>query len=107
MFVSPGSKAEVTVFLRNKGEKAYKHEVFGDKIIVVRAITSKSASSYKIKSAAGKVISTAKGELDAICDYLDIRVDNPVTILTQGSLLSLQHFTSPSSNQFILIIRGC
>lgn len=78
------SKAEVTVILRNKGEKAYKHEVFGDKIIVVRTITSRGASSYKIKSASGKVISTTKGELDTICDYLDIRVDNPISILTQG-----------------------
>ena len=92
--LSPCSKAEVTVVLRNKGERAYKHEIFGEKITVVRTITSRGASTYKIKTAAGKLVSTAKWELDAICDHMDIRVDNPINILTQGGPLSLQKFAS-------------
>ncbi|KIM39560.1 hypothetical protein M413DRAFT_29277 [Hebeloma cylindrosporum] len=99
------SKAEVAVVLRNKGEKAYKHELFGVKIIVVRTITLKGASSYKIKSAAGKVIYTTKGEVDAICDYMDIRVDNPITILTQEAAKTFLKSSTPES-RYKLFLQG-
>ena len=78
------SAAEVSVTLKNQGEDAYKHDVYGDSIVITRHFTKEGNSSYKIKSKDGKVVSTKREELSAICDHMNIQVDNPMNILTQG-----------------------
>jgi len=80
------SKAEVSVVLKNAGHSAHKPEVFGDRIKVIRTFTRQGASSYKILSQNGDLISTHKADLQRICDQLEIQVDNPLNILTQGTL---------------------
>ncbi|KAJ3517006.1 hypothetical protein NLJ89_g773 [Agrocybe chaxingu] len=79
------SKAEITITLKNGGHRAYKPEVYGNKIIIIRTITQKGVSTYKIKSATGQVISNRKSDLDSICDNLNIQVGNPISILTQDA----------------------
>ena len=74
----------MAIKLKNTGEEAYKHDVYGDSIIVTRRFTKDGSSSYKIKSRDGKVISTKREELSAICDHMNIQVDNPMNVLTQG-----------------------
>ena len=92
---NPPSAAEVSVILKNQGEDAYRHKEYGDSIIVTRRFTKEGSSSYKIKSKDGKVISTKRDELSAICDHMNIQVDNPMNILTQGKhhpLISFSRF---------------
>jgi chromosome segregation ATPase len=84
--VTEASAAEVTILLKNQGEEAYKHDLYGDSIVITRRFTKEGTSSYKIKSKDGKLISTKREELSAICDHMNIQVDNPMNVLTQGTL---------------------
>jgi chromosome segregation ATPase len=78
------SMAEVSLVLKNAGLEAFKHDQYGDSINITRTFTQAGSSSYKIKSANSKLISTARSELSAILDHFQIDVDNPMNILTQG-----------------------
>jgi chromosome segregation ATPase len=80
------SVAEVTIQIKNQGEEAFKPNEYGQSIIITRKFTKEGNSSWKIKSGEGKVISTKKEELSAICDHMNIQVDNPMNVLTQGEL---------------------
>lgn len=74
----------MTIVLKNEGEEAYNPSVYGKSIVITRRFSRDGSSSYKIKSKDGKVISTAKAELSAICDHMNIQVDNPLNVLSQG-----------------------
>ncbi|XP_063955858.1 structural maintenance of chromosomes protein 6-like [Lytechinus pictus] len=85
-FIKAGkSVAEICIKLRNRGHDAYKPEVFGPSITVIRRIKSgkDGSSNYKILSAKDKLISTKKDELSHIMDHFNIQVDNPVSIMNQ------------------------
>lgn len=75
--------AEVTIRLQNKGTEAFKHDEYGDSILITRRLTVDGSSQYKIKSCNGAVISTKKEELTRIMDHFNIQIDNPVMILNQ------------------------
>ena len=81
------SVSEITVTIKNQGEDAYKPKIYGDSILIRRQFSKTGSSSYKIMSKDGKVISTKREELSNICDHLNIQVDNPMNILTQGELM--------------------
>ena len=53
--------SEVIVHLRNRGHDAYRHEVFGDTIVVERHIRSDGTGTYKLKSGSSSG-SRGKGE---------------------------------------------
>jgi chromosome segregation ATPase len=58
--------------------------------MITRRFTKEGSSSWKIKSSKdGRVISTKKDELSAICDHMNIQVDNPMNVLTQGKVILL------------------
>lgn len=83
-FVKDGqNSADITITLRNRGDDAYKANVYGDSIIVQQHISMDGSRSYKLKSATGTMVSTKKEELVAILDHFNIQVDNPVSVLTQ------------------------
>ncbi|XP_023662740.2 structural maintenance of chromosomes protein 6 isoform X1 [Paramormyrops kingsleyae] len=83
-FVKEGeSSADVSITLRNRGQDAYKPEVFGESIVVELRISSEGLRTYKLRSTAGHLVSTKKEELVSILDHFNIQVDNPVSILTQ------------------------
>ncbi|XP_053141310.1 structural maintenance of chromosomes protein 6-like isoform X1 [Hemicordylus capensis] len=83
-FVKDGqSSADVSVTLRNRGEDAFKPELYGDSITVNQHITLEGHRSYKLKSSTGALISSKKEELITILDHFNIQVDNPVSVLTQ------------------------
>lgn len=77
--------------------------------MITRRFTKEGSSSYKIKSKDGKTISTKKDELSAICDHMNIQVDNPLNILSQGvSVALIDHLpsslylrTEDSARQFL------
>ncbi|ELW71999.1 Structural maintenance of chromosomes protein 6 [Tupaia chinensis] len=83
-FVKDGqNSADISITLRNRGDDAFRANVYGDSIIVQQHISMDGSRSYKLKSQAGSVVSTKKEELIAILDHFNIQVDNPVSVLTQ------------------------
>lgn len=83
--------AEVTVTIKNQGEEAYRPDQYGKSIVISRRFTKDGSTSWKIKSKDGKVISSKREELSAICDHMNIQVDNPLNVLTQGNTIQLIH----------------
>ena len=79
------SVSQVTVTIKNQGEYAYRHEAFSDSITITRRFTRTGESTYTIKSTSGNTVSTKREEVAAICDHMNIQVDNPLNILTQDS----------------------
>lgn len=50
--------------MKNSSPRAYKHEVYGDYITIVRNINASGGSSYKIKSATGIVLAHVAMEFE-------------------------------------------
>ncbi|CEI95165.1 hypothetical protein RMCBS344292_09361 [Rhizopus microsporus] len=88
--------AIITIHITNRGEHAYKPDIFPDYIIVERRLNRDGASPYKIKNSSGRVISTKKEDLVAILDHMNIMVNNPLVILTQDMA---RKFLSDSSSE--------
>ncbi|TFY72836.1 hypothetical protein EVG20_g177 [Dentipellis fragilis] len=105
-FIREGQAAsEVSIQLKNQGDEAYKHDIYGDSIIITRRFTKEGSSSYKIKSRDGKVISTKREELSAICDHMNIQVDNPMNVLTQDAARQFLSASHPS-DKYKFFLRG-
>ncbi|CAK1544398.1 unnamed protein product [Leptosia nina] len=85
-FIKKGTNsATVEIKLWNSSPRAYKHDIYGNFITIVRTLNASGGSSYKIKSASGEVISTKYEEVKAIILALDIQVDNPISVLNQDT----------------------
>ena len=78
--------------LKNDGDEAYKPKIYGKSVVITRRFTKEGSSSYKIKSKDGKVISTKREELSAICDHFNIQVDNPMNVLSQGQYFAMSRY---------------
>lgn len=63
------------VTLANVGEDAYRPEVYGEAITVVRTVTA-SSSTYKYKDARGREVKVKKGkqEIDDVLSAFQIQV---------------------------------
>ncbi|KAG2177018.1 hypothetical protein INT43_007672, partial [Umbelopsis isabellina] len=96
---------QVTVKIINKGIDAYKPDVYGEFIMVERRISKNGSSGYKIKTAAGKTISTKREELIAICDHMSIQVDNPLTFLSQDSARQFLSSSTPE-DKYKFFLKG-
>lgn len=97
------TQTDVKLQLRNRGLDAYKPEVYGDSIIIERRISRDGGSSYKIKSAKGKTISTKREELAAMCDHMNIQVDNPMNVLSQDTARQfIQSSTAEEKYRFFM-----
>ena len=75
--------AVLSVKIKNRGESAYQPELYGDSIIVERHFSRSGTSNFKLKNALGRLISTKKADLEEICDYFALQIDNPMNVLTQ------------------------
>ena len=76
--------AKVRVTLLNKGDDAYKHEIYGDSITVERTIATRGGyNGYKLYDVNGKERSKSKKDLDELLDKVNAQVENPVAILDQ------------------------
>ncbi|KAF7288674.1 p-loop containing nucleoside triphosphate hydrolase protein [Mycena chlorophos] len=105
-FIREGqAAAEVTIMLKNQGEEAYKPKEYGKSIVINRRFTKEGNSSWKIKSKDGRVISTKKEELAAICDHMNIQVDNPMNVLTQDSARQFLSASTPN-DKYKFFLRG-
>ncbi|KAI0789611.1 P-loop containing nucleoside triphosphate hydrolase protein [Abortiporus biennis] len=105
-FIREGqTTSEVSVTIKNQGEEAFKHDEYGDSIVITRRFNKDGQSSYKIKSKDGRVISTKREELAAICDHMNIQVDNPMNILTQDSARQFLSASAPA-DKYKFFLRG-
>ncbi|KZT41654.1 P-loop containing nucleoside triphosphate hydrolase protein [Sistotremastrum suecicum HHB10207 ss-3] len=105
-FVMEGEKvAEVEVTIKNEGPEAYKPEVYGKSIVVSRRFTSEGSSNYKIQTEHKKTVSTKREELTAMCDHMQLQMDNPMNVLTQDSSRQFLSFTHPRE-KYQLFLRG-
>ncbi|PKY20161.1 P-loop containing nucleoside triphosphate hydrolase protein [Rhizophagus irregularis] len=87
--------AQITLKLRNRGEDAFRHEIYGDSIIIERRITRDGSNGYKLKTQDGKTVSTKREDLNAILDHMAIQVDNPLNVLSQDTARQFLHTSSP------------
>lgn len=81
--LTDGRLCTLAVKLKNTAESACQHDVYGDSIIIERHFSRAGASGFRLKSATGRVISTRKADLEEICDYFALQLDNPMNCLTQ------------------------
>ncbi|KAK0545371.1 Structural maintenance of chromosomes protein 6 [Tilletia horrida] len=104
-FIREGADAaEVILTMRNEGVEAFKPTVYGPKLIIERRITATS-TSWKVKSSAGKLISSKREEVDAYCDHTNIQVDNPMNVLSQDAARQFLS-TSHAKDKYSFFLKG-
>ena len=86
----------LSVKIKNTTESAYQQDLYGDSIIVERHFSRSGSSSFKLKSSTGRLISTRKADLDDICDYYALQIDNPMNVLTQDMARQFLNNSTPS-----------
>ena len=85
----------LSVKIKNAGDTAYQQEVYGDSILVERHFSRSGSSSFKLKSSTGRLITTRKSDLEEICDYYALQIDNPMTVLTQDMARQFLNNSTP------------
>ncbi|KAB8342966.1 hypothetical protein FH972_022561 [Carpinus fangiana] len=105
-FVKEGQEtATLIVKIKNAGEGNYKHDIFGNTIIVERAFSITGASGFKIKNETGRIISTKRSYLDDISDFYALQLENPVNVLTQDMARQFLNSSTPS-DKYRFFIKG-
>ncbi|KAI5919698.1 hypothetical protein F4810DRAFT_686000 [Camillea tinctor] len=89
--------ASLIVKIKNQGEDAYKPDLFGESIIFERWFTRSGGSGFKLKSAAGRIISTKKADVDDVVEYFCLQVDNPLNVLSQDNARQFLNAASPAT----------
>ncbi|XP_047974212.1 LOW QUALITY PROTEIN: structural maintenance of chromosomes protein 6B-like [Salvia hispanica] len=91
-FIKTGcSYALVQVEMKNQGEDAFKHELYGDVIIVERKVTDSDSGGITLRNNQGRKIGTKKEDLRELVEYFNIDVENPCTIMTQDKSREFLH----------------
>lgn len=105
-FIQNGKdQATLIVKLKNAGGTGYRSDEYGDSIIVERQFSRAGTSGFKIKSQAGRIISTKKSDVDDVMDYFGLQMDNPLTILTQDMARQFLSNSTPAQ-KYTFFIRG-
>ncbi|XP_062715396.1 structural maintenance of chromosomes protein 6 [Aedes albopictus] len=99
------TQASIEIHLGNDSFDAYERDVYGDRIIIIRTINASGATSYKLKSESGSVISQSRSELLKMILYLNIQVDNPVCVLNQDLARSFLK-DSDEKKQYSLFLKA-
>jgi hypothetical protein len=97
--------ATIVVKIKNQGEGAYMPNEYGDTIIVERHFNKAGTSGFKLKSANGRIISTKRADLDDICDYFALQIDNPMNVLSQDNARQFITSSSPQ-DKYKFFVRG-
>ncbi|CAG9563934.1 unnamed protein product [Danaus chrysippus] len=88
-FIKDGkSQATIEIKIKNSSPRAFKPEIYGDSITIVRTITQ-TGGGYKFKNHQGLVKSTKGSDINAITMFHDIQVDNPISVLNQDDARTL------------------
>lgn len=94
----------LSVKIKNAGI-GYQQEVYGDSIIVERHFSKAGTSGFKIKNSNGRVISTRKLDLEDICDYFALSLDNPMSVLTQDMARQFLNNSNPQ-DKYKFFVKG-
>jgi chromosome segregation ATPase len=97
--------ATLAVKIKNRGEGAYKHDLYGDSITVERHFSKSGTSGFKIKNSEEKVITSRKTDLDDILDYFAFQLDNPINVLTQDMARQFLSNSTPE-DKYKFFIKG-
>jgi chromosome segregation ATPase len=97
--------ATLAVKIKNRGDGAYKPDLYGTSILVERHFSKSGSSGFKIKNAEEKIISTKKGDLDDILDYFAFQLDNPINVLTQDMARQFLSNSTPE-DKYKFFIKG-
>ncbi|KAL2039575.1 hypothetical protein N7G274_007847 [Stereocaulon virgatum] len=96
-FIKEGEEsAMLSVKIKNTGDGAYQQDIYGDSIIVERHFSRSGSSSFKLKSSTGRMMSTRKADLEDICDYYALQIDNPMNVLTQDMARQFLNNSTPT-----------
>ncbi|KAH7659441.1 P-loop containing nucleoside triphosphate hydrolase protein [Dioscorea alata] len=82
--------AAIFVEIKNQGEEAFKHETYGDLIILERRITE-STSATILKDYQGRKVATRRDELRELVEHFNIDVENPCVIMSQDKSREFLH----------------
>ncbi|RMD41022.1 hypothetical protein DV735_g4137, partial [Chaetothyriales sp. CBS 134920] len=105
-FIRQGcNQARIICHVKNQGESAYQHDIYGDTIQVERHFSLTGPSGFKIKSIHGKIISTKRGDLEEICDHFNLQIENPLNVLSQDQARQFISSSSPSE-KYKLFLKG-
>ncbi|XP_057664311.1 structural maintenance of chromosomes protein 6 [Diorhabda carinulata] len=105
-FVKAGKpSAIIEIELSNEGPMAYKPNIYGDSINIIRSLSTNGGGSYKIKSSKGEIISTQLKEIRNITTNLNIQVDNPICILNQDTSRNFLTSSDPKK-KFVLFMKA-
>ena len=74
-FIKHGcNRAKITIWLANReSADSYRYDVYGNTIVVCRTIYSDGTSKYRLKSAAGCIVSDKKEELNNVLSNFGIQ----------------------------------
>lgn len=97
--------ATLAVKIKNRGEGAYKPDLYGSSITVERHFSKSGTSGFKIKNAEEKVITSRKADLDDILDYFAFQLDNPINVLTQDMARQFLSNSTPE-DKYKFFIKG-
>ena len=61
-----------------------------------RHFSRSGTSSFKLKCSTGRLISNKKADLEEICDYFALQIDNPMNVLTQDMARQFLSNSTPS-----------
>ncbi|PBP23112.1 DNA repair protein [Diplocarpon rosae] len=89
-------QAVLIIQLKNQGNDAYQPDIYGESIIIERHFSRSGSSSFKLKTAAGRIISSKKGDVDDLVEYYQLQVDNPMNVLTQDAAKSFITASTPA-----------
>ncbi|KAI0138880.1 P-loop containing nucleoside triphosphate hydrolase protein [Xylariaceae sp. FL1272] len=96
-FVKEGEEhASLVIKLKNQGEDAYKPDVYGDSITCERWFTKSGGSGFRLKSTAGRLISTKKADVEDIVEWYCLQVDNPLNVLSQDNARQFLNAATPA-----------
>ncbi|PYH95203.1 DNA repair protein Rad18 [Aspergillus ellipticus CBS 707.79] len=105
-FIKEGKEnATIVVRIKNQGDGAYMPDDYGKSIIIERHFSKHGTSGFKIKSEAGRIVSTKKVELDSIIDYFTLQFDNPMNVLSQDMARQFLSTSSPSE-KYKFFVKG-
>ncbi|KAG8954943.1 Structural maintenance of chromosomes protein 6 [Tulasnella sp. 424] len=88
--------AEIIIRMRNRGPEAFKPDLYGDTIKIIRRIRKGGTSSIQMKSADAKLISDVKSELQEMCDHFNIQIESPLSVLTQDAAKKFLSDSTPA-----------
>ncbi|KAG8976150.1 Structural maintenance of chromosomes protein 6, partial [Tulasnella sp. 427] len=88
--------ATIKIRMRNRGPEAFKHDLYGDSIRIIRRLRKGGTASIQMRSADGKLVSEVKSELQEMCDHFNIQIESPLSVLTQDAAKKFLSESTPT-----------